>query len=247
MKQIFQSIFSSTPGRFFLIFCITSVVVGYFNQRFHAGDISALATWDRRLGYAIVPVILLSLLLASRRNTTIWQHVKRFSFWLGFLILLLLLYSYRSDLAHIKARLLAAVIPQMGFANRPGTMSFYRSSNGHFYVEALVNGQPVRFLVDTGASDIVIAPHIAQALGFNRENLDFSLIYHTANGQGRGAAIVLDTFQVGGLTVEKLTASVNSASMHDSLLGMRFFNRLQGFQIHKEILTIHWLQEKQEP
>ena len=244
MKHFFSLVFSNPLLRFILIFCVASLGITYFNHRIY-GDVASSAAWERA-GYALVPTTMLTWVLHAKHNVTIGRQIKRVGLWLGFLLFFLLLYSFRAELGWVKARIVAAVMPQTGFESRPGSMSFYRSSDGHFYVEARVTGQSVRFLVDTGASDIVIAPHTARSLGFDRRDLQFTRVYETANGKGRGAAVFLDTFQVGALTLRNVPASVNDAAMRESLLGMRFFNRLQGFQMQQEILTIHWRQERQE-
>ncbi|MBF0584078.1 MAG: TIGR02281 family clan AA aspartic protease [Magnetococcales bacterium] len=166
--------------------------------------------------------------------------LKRIGLWSAFLLLMVVFYTVRVDMERLAKRTLAAVMPGMGFAEQPGSMSFYRASDGHFHVEALINGKAVRFLVDTGASDVMLAPKVAAALGFDVATLNFSKIYHTANGQVRGAPVVLRRFQIGGLVLENLPASVNGAEMKDSLLGMRFFNRLEGFEVQQEVLTIRW-------
>ena len=167
---------------------------------------------------------------------------KRVLLWLAFLLSMVVLYTVRTDAGRVVMQTLAAIVPGMAFTARPGEMSFYRASDGHFHMDVLVNGQPVRFMVDTGASDIMLAPDVARALGFNPDTLKFSKTYNTANGQVRGAPILLQRFQVGALLLENLPASVNGADMRNSLLGMRFFNKLAGFQVQKEVLTIQWQQ-----
>lgn len=224
--------------RFIVAFVVLSAGVAYIIDRFD-GDWHSEAARDR-MGYALGPVLLLSYFLASRYAIPAWQHLKRMGVWVLFMLILVVLYSFRAELGTVQARVVAAVMPARGFATQPGTLSFYRSSNGHFYIEARVNGHPVRFLVDTGASDIVLNPHAARTLGFHPDTLHFSRTYQTANGQGRGAPVQLETFQVGDLVLRHLPASVNRAPMRHSLLGMRFFNRLTGFQIQKERLTIRW-------
>ncbi len=193
-----------------------------------------------RMAYAMGSIIILSWLLSAYGRGGLWQKTRMFLGWAAFLLVLIGLYSFRGELGGVKDRLVAAVIPQKGFEAEPGTMSFYRSANGHFHIEALVNGRKVRFLADTGASDIVIAPHLARSLGFNVSPSDFTKVYHTANGMGRGAPVDISTFEVGGLKMENLPASINQAPMKTSLLGMRFFNRLLGYQVKGEVLTIIW-------
>lgn len=165
---------------------------------------------------------------------------KRIGLWSAFLLLMVVFYTVRTDLERVALRTLAAIMPGMGFAEQPGTLSFYRASDGHFHIKALVNGQSVNFMVDTGASDIMLTPEVAKLLGFAPATLTFSKTYHTANGKVSGAPILLQRFQIGTLVLENLPASVNGASMRHSLLGMRFFNKLEGFQVQQEVLTIQW-------
>ncbi|MBF0453458.1 MAG: TIGR02281 family clan AA aspartic protease [Magnetococcales bacterium] len=224
--------------RFITVFAITSVLALFLNNRFF-GDLSTGEGWDR-MGYAAGSIVIISWLLSTPLSGSTWKSLQRIGGWSLFLLLIITLYSFRSDLGAVKNRVMAAIIPQSGFVMKPGSMSFYRSRNGHFHVEALVNGVSVRFLVDTGASDVVIAPHLAPSLGYHLRASDYTKVYHTANGKGRGAPVTLQTFQVGELTLENLPASVNGAPMRTSLLGMRFFNRLRSFQVEDELLTLHW-------
>ncbi|MBF0588602.1 MAG: TIGR02281 family clan AA aspartic protease [Magnetococcales bacterium] len=231
---------NSPPVRFVIVFIVTGAITLFLNSRFN-GEALMDTSWER-LGYALWPILILSMLLATPRDSSVWRQIKQFGVWVVVFALLIGLYSYRNELGSVKNRFVAAIMPQSGFEEQPGTMSFYRSSDGHFHIEAKVNGHPVRFLVDTGATDVVIAPHLARALGFDAARLVFSKTYHTANGKGRGAPVRLDSFEVGDLRLEGLPASINGASMNESLLGMRFFNRLYGFQVQGDILRISWVE-----
>jgi aspartyl protease family protein len=224
--------------RFIVVFTIASALAIFLNHQIH-GDLFSDKALDR-MGYALAPILILSWLLSTRIKGRTLKTIKQFGGWLLFLLFIITLYSFRSELSTVKNRVIAAIVPQIGFTTKPGTMSFYRSSNGHFHIEALINGKKVRFLVDTGASDIVIAPHLARSLGFNLSQEDFTKVYYTANGMGRGAPVTMQLFEVGELTMQNLPASVNGANMKTSLLGMRFFNRLKSFQVKGEVLTINW-------
>ncbi|MFN3078145.1 MAG: TIGR02281 family clan AA aspartic protease, partial [Alphaproteobacteria bacterium] len=105
---------------------------------------------------------------------------KRVLLWFSFLLFMVVLYTLRTDAGRIAMQTLAAIVPGMAFTDRPGTMSFYRASDGHFHIDVLVNGKPVRFMVDTGASDVMLAPDVARTLGFNPDTLEFSKTYNTA-------------------------------------------------------------------
>ncbi|MGY9003663.1 MAG: retropepsin-like aspartic protease family protein, partial [Rhodospirillales bacterium] len=72
----------------------------------------------------------------------------------------------------------------------------------------------------------------------NVETLNFSRRYATANGVVFGAPIRLDKIEIGPIVVKAVRASVNGADMRRSLLGMSFLERLNGFNISKNILTL---------
>jgi aspartyl protease family protein len=78
-----------------------------------------------------------------------------------------------------------------------GNMEFRISSDGHFYINTLTNNKRIRFMLDTGATDVVIPRRTAEILGFDLNKLKFTKIYNTANGQVRGAPITIKTMQIG--------------------------------------------------
>jgi len=116
-------------------------------------------------------------------------------------------------------------------------------NHGHFVAEVTVDGTDVRFLVDTGASDVVrflvdtgasdvvLSPADAERLGFDPARLRFSKFYRTANGTVRGAPVRLSEMKIGPIRVTDVRASVNEADMNRSLLGMSFLNRLSGYAV----------------
>ena len=114
------------------------------------------------------------------------------------------------------------------------------TTNGHFVLEALVNGVRVRFLVDTGASDVTLTPQDARRLGFNARNLKYNKAYQTANGVVRGAAITLREVTVDQLSLYDVKASVNEAPMQISLLGMSFLGRLRGYEVAAGEMMLRW-------
>ena len=86
-------------------------------------------------------------------------------------------------------------------------------AGGHYVVEAMVNGAPVTFLVDTGASDIVLTMADAERLGFHPATLRFTQRFATANGEVRGAPVVLREIRVGQFSLFDVPASVNEAPL----------------------------------
>lgn len=111
---------------------------------------------------------------------------------------------------------------------------------GHFVIAAEVNGVPVTFLVDTGASEIVLTTADARRLGFDPRRLEFSQRFRTANGEVRGAPVRLRELRVGQFSLYDLDASVNAAPLPISLLGMSFLDRLHGYRVEDGRLILEW-------
>lgn len=91
--------------------------------------------------------------------------------------------------------------------------------NGHYEVEGKINGQAVRFLVDTGATDVALPESTARALG-----LDFGprVRVMTAAGPANAWMTRLDEVDVGGIRRRNVRASITSGEFNGILLGMSF-------------------------
>ncbi len=158
--------------------------------------------------------------------------------WLAVGVVLFTGYSYRYELSQIRDRLLGELIPSGGIEVSGGAVSIRANKSGHFVVEAVVDGVSVRFLVDTGASDVVLSPGDAARLGFDVQTLAFTRPYRTANGLVFGAPVRLGRVSIGPVTMAGVRASVNGAPMKRSLLGMSFLSRLSGYDVSRETMIL---------
>lgn len=113
-------------------------------------------------------------------------------------------------------------------------------AHGHFTVDATINGEVLRFLVDTGASSIFLTPQDAERIGFPRQRLTFSERYDTANGEIRAAPITLRSLRIGQMEFYDLPASVGETPGTMSLLGMTFLNQFDSYQVRGDTLTLAW-------
>jgi len=179
---------------------------------------------------------------ALHRRFQTHKIIRHASIWLAVGALVFIGYSFRHEAAWLGQRLLADLVPSLG-QSQGDAMRFSVSSDGHFVIEALVTtktGQTtVRFLVDTGASDVVISPADARRLGFDTEHLDFTKMYRTANGTVYGAPVRLESMTVGSIHMKGVRASVNGADMGRSLLGMSFLERLSGYEVSSGSLVLY--------
>jgi aspartyl protease family protein len=119
------------------------------------------------------------------------------------------------------------------------TLVYQADSNGHFTVAGSANGAPLRFLVDTGATLVVLTPSDARAAGIDPNDLVFDKAMRTANGTVPAAVTVLRELRVGRISLGDVRAAV-VAKAPQSVLGMSFLSRLKGFEMQHDRLTLSW-------
>ena len=97
-------------------------------------------------------------------------------------------------------------------------------SRGHFMTQGAINGRPVTFMLDTGATSIALSADDALRIG-----LDYSkgqrVVMNTANGQAQGYRLRLQSVRVGDVEVYDIDAIVSPQAMPFVLLGNSFINR----------------------
>ena len=164
--------------------------------------------------------------------------LRNAAIWVAIFLVLVGLYAFKNDAAFIGQRMLGALSPTQGTAHDDGSVTFPAGPDGHYRIQALVNGGRVTFMLDTGATDIVLAPNDARRIGIDPATLEYDQFAETANGTVRGAAIRLDSLSVGPIAMRQIPAAVNGADMSESLLGMEFLNRLHGWRVENGELTL---------
>jgi aspartyl protease family protein len=113
-----------------------------------------------------------------------------------------------------------------------------RAPDGHYYLDAEVNGAPVRFVVDTGATGMVLTREDAEAVGLDPGTLQFFGRAMTANGEVRTAPVRLNTMRLGSVTDSNIPAVVNGGEMSQSLLGMDYLHRWGRIEITRGELIL---------
>lgn len=113
-----------------------------------------------------------------------------------------------------------------------------RAFDGHYYLTLAVNGIPVEFVVDTGASEIVLNRRDAERIGLDPADLDFTGVAGTANGAVRTARVRVGEISLGGLVDKNVPVSINAGEMDTSLLGMTYLQRFDRLEISDGTLIL---------
>ena len=195
-----------------------------------AVDSGVTQDFDKMMGVFYMMLLLAFLFFGRSGNTPIAKLLKYAAIWGGLLILLMLAYSYRSNPDGVVGRLQSELLPAVPQTTENGEVILTKGRNGHFSTRAMVNGEPNFFLIDTGASDVVLPYEDAEKLGFDPANLAFSQVVRTANGTAYAAPIVIESLDIGGITVTNVRASVSEeGNLDTALLGMSFLNRISSY------------------
>jgi len=158
---------------------------------------------------------------------------------------LALVVAYREEFAGVPQRLRLAFSMGDPVATGDHELVVPQDDQGAFVIVARVNGQRVRFIVDTGATDTVLSPADARRLGVPVDQLVYDGEAETANGVGHAAAYTAQTLEVGAIRFDQFRMAVNQAPMSSSLLGMSFLNRLESFEVRGRKLILKWRDERQ--
>ena len=113
------------------------------------------------------------------------------------------------------------------------------ASDGHFYVTLSINNKPINFLIDTGATAMILSKKDGEKLGFNVDKLNFSQLAQTANGEILISPVVFDKVSLGFKNFSNVKAFISHTDMEKSLLGMRFLSRLKKLELDRNIMIIN--------
>ena len=128
--------------------------------------------------------------------------------------------------------------PNQTLISDAGQIIVPRSRDGHYYLNVQINGADVRFVVDTGATDMVLTKSDAERAGLDPDQLTYLGRANTANGEVRTAFVRLDAVQLGDVTDRNLVAVVNEGQMAQSLLGMGYLQRWGRLEIANNELIL---------
>lgn len=115
--------------------------------------------------------------------------------------------------------------PQSQVSSRGASVVLERNRFGQYLVNGWVNGQPVTFLVDTGATDVSIPASLQRRLNLIPGN---AFPAQTANGVVYVRETLIDELRVGDIRMDRVTANLNPGMPGDKiLLGMSALERLE--------------------
>jgi aspartyl protease family protein len=174
------------------------------------------------------------------REINLNRTVRNVLIWVAAGGVLVIGFSYQHELADLGLRLRSNLVPGYPVSTGPHEMVLSEDEGGSYHVYGVVDGRQLRFLIDTGASDIVLSPADARRLGVDFSKLTFDHAYESANGIGHGATATIGDLSVGAVHFTNVRVAINGAEMSSSLLGMAFLKRLKSYSFSGGKLILRW-------
>ena len=178
----------------------------------------------------------------ERNGGVMGWALRQLAFWLvgGFAIYLIvanraLVTPHPDGGAPPQAPAAAAEKPTTPLTN---SLILHAGRDGYVFVDAAVNGTPLRMAFDTGAAMVSLTQADAARIGISG-SLNYTIPFGTANGRTYGAPVTLRDIRIGQLEIDDVKAVV-MPNLNVSLLGQTFLSQLDSYQMRDGSLTLTW-------
>ena len=130
-----------------------------------------------------------------------------------------------------------AAAPKQASPGWVGETRLQRGDSGHFFATALVNGQPVEFVVDTGATTIALTETDARRIGIPFSPSEYEVVGSGASGPVRGQEVMIESVSLDGKEVRTLRGAVLEG-LDVSLLGQAYLSRIGSVTMSGEEMVL---------
>ena len=217
--------------------CVAAGLYAVANWPSQPEDYDFDDTGPRLVALSALTIVFLASLVFGQPKVR--EILKATVFWGGLGVVLVAGYAYRDELVQGGYRVLGALAPGLAVTQNDGSILIVRDQTGHFVLDGTANGAKVSFLLDTGASAVVLTHDDALAAGFKDRDLSFTVPVSTANGRALVAPAKIAEIRIGDATFRDIRAFIaRDGALESSLFGMTALDRLQRWHIEGDKLVM---------
>ncbi len=195
--------------------------------------------------YSLAVLMLLITALYSRKGFTKTNYFKYAVLWAVIILVCVFLYSVKRDFStnydfskfSIKDTIMAELRPSAPI-DKGDSIEILQSDDSHYYLEAKVNGQNIRFLIDTGATYNVLGINYLKSMNYNLNTLDYIFSAKTGGGTVQLAYASLPTTIMSHDLGYMSYMITKEDSPQIAILGMNFLKKFQGFRVERERMIL---------
>ncbi len=189
------------------------------------------------LVYGLMLLVFVASGLAARR-LPMAQTLKYALSWVAIFGIGFVLFSFRGEAGRVWQRVSAEFRPNDPDVSN-GTVRIRRGEDGHFHVNAEVNGRETLFLIDSGATTTALSAAAANAAGIAVDENEFPVIVDTANGATNARRARIQRLSIGPVTRIDLPVLVSESFGDTNLLGMNFLDSLNGWRVEGDTMVLN--------
>lgn len=182
------------------------------------------------LVFAIGALVLVAAALFSRR-IGFGEIVRNILVWVAIFAVFIVGFSYQREILAVWNR----VSGEMTGTNEQfvvgDTLRIRQSPDGHFWIDAMVNELPVRFLIDSGATTTAMTLRTAQSAGIDISESPFPVVLVTANGSVEAQRGTIQSLEIGPLVAQDLPVVVAEEFGDSNVIGMNFLSKLRSWRV----------------
>jgi aspartyl protease family protein len=187
--------------------------------------------------WGIAGIVMVGSSLLARR-LPLGQALKMALGWVAIFAALFVAFSFRPEIKTIWDRVRSDM---GGTANQKAVgnaVQITRGDDGHFSVRAVVNGTPVDFMIDSGATTTSLGSDAATAASVAVDENGFPVILDTANGKTSAKRGIIKELRIGDLVLRDHAVVVSQSFGDINVLGMNFLDSLKSWKVEGNIMTL---------
>ena len=185
--------------------------------------------------WGVVCILLLVSSLAARR-LPLGYVAKAGLAWVAIFAALFAIFSFRFEFIGIWERVKADISGAGGQSISSEAIELRRQDDGHYWLMVDINGKPVRFMVDSGATMTAINATTAIETGVEADG--YPIILSTANGRVAAKRAIVRSLTVGPHRIENHPVVVSERFGDVNLLGMNFLNSMQRWRVEANMMVL---------
>ncbi len=187
--------------------------------------------------WGVVCILLLLSSLAARRLPLGYVAKAAFA-WIAIFAALFAIFSFRFEFKAVWERVKADISGTAGQSVSGEEITIRRQDDGHYWLQLAVNGKPVRFMIDSGATTTAVNANTARETGIQVDTDGYPVFLNTANGSVAAQRGIIQSLKIGTHEIGQHNVVVSESFGDTNVLGMNFLDSMQSWKVEANVMTL---------
>jgi aspartyl protease family protein len=187
--------------------------------------------------WGVVCILLLLSSLAARRLPLGYVAKAAFA-WIAIFAALFAIFSFRFEFRAVWERVKADISGTAGQSVSGEEIAIRRQDDGHYWLQLDVNGKPVRFMIDSGATTTAVNANTARETGIQVDTDGYPVYLNTANGSVAAQRGSIQSLKIGTREIGQHNVVVSESFGDTNVLGMNFLDNMQSWKVEANVMTL---------